>query len=368
MIGFLIGGLFITASFFLKFSFPIDIRSGHHMWFSLFSFVIILITGKPSKKSWPLVYFLFASFLIPSNFYNGYTFLQWLPQSLAVILYLKLENITLDRKFLEKLFAYCCLVQAAWVLVDKAGFDIYGTILGSVFDGVQKTTKAGVPWNEKAVTGSLGHPTLSGAYMGILLPFVYRLKKYLIFLPVLAIHYTQSSMAALTAYVVILYIATYDSRFKYHLFFCHCVALALLLHHGNTHGGFFSDSARLEFWRVALAKHGLASPVFGNGPGFIEIAGVQLSKNSEVLRPEHNEILTLYFQYGLIGIAILIYIIRLKVVEFYKEKDVYFKGALVGLVFNSLGNFPLHIASTGTIFIILVSQLNKEKKHGGISF
>jgi len=371
MISFLIGGGLMTTSFFTKFNNVINIRMGHHLWF-IFLMMLLIVSIEDKKLKITdlfLLYFLPASFLLSPMFFSKWTFFQWLATSLGIIGFIKLKSIYIDRKFLTKLFASMCLLQSMWIILDYFNFDIYGVAFG-LFGDVQKLTDTGKDWeivHGKAITGSLGHPLLSASYVAILLPFVYKFKKYLAIIPITALSLTGSAMGIITAYVATLYIITHRFRFRVHLLFIHIIGLFCLGYHGYKNGGFFSDSARLINWQAMIAKHWSKSPFFGNGPGFLGNQNFKIPGGTEIFRPEHNEILTLYFQYGLMGLALIAIYSKIILVNFTKEKDFYFKGAIVAFLFNCLGSFPLHIASLSFIFIILISQLNKEQYNGSIS-
>jgi hypothetical protein len=365
VINYLTGAALVASSFFFKFTPTVDIRTSQQIWYAFFMMIIVFYTGKTKfkREDMAVLYFIPASFFLSQHFLSSYTFHQWLLTSLGIFTYLKLKNTSLNREFLYKLLSFACLTQSFWLLLDYSNVDLYGEFIGLVYDNVQKITDTGTKWEVteyKAVTGSLGHPTLSGAYVAALLPFVYKQQKYLTPLPVIALYLTASSMSIVSAYVGVLYFLTAKLKYRAYIWVSHIIACAGLLYYGNSHGGFFNDSARLVNWRELISRYWYKSPWFGNGPGYIETLMFRLHRNAEIFRPEHNEILTVFFQYGFVGLAVLAFYAKFQVVQFKKENDVYFKAALLALLFNCLGSFPLHIASLNFIFIILLSQLNKE--------
>lgn len=368
MINYFLITALVALAFGLKLQTPVDIRTGHQVLFALFAFLSLAIFGKPKLNFNTILvssYFIIASFVLPVNFYATYSFFQWLLCSLWIAWFCQLQGYYLDRKIIFNGLAFLCLAQSFWIIAEALGFDIYGTFL-SLFGEVQRVSKTGGAWTAgsiKQVAGSLGHPTISGAMITFTLPFVYKLRKYLVPIPLVAIYLTSSSMCVMGAALVLFYIIFKDKR-MYALGALLTVGLFL---YGHFYEGFFSNSARIAHWINLLKQYGLNAPIFGNGPGFTEVMVVSLEKGGEVLRPEHNEILSLYIQYGLVGIAIACCLLKGFVKKFINEEDRFLKAGILALAFNCLGNFPLHIASSSLLAMIFIVLLKGEKNGSIIS-
>ncbi|MBA7562989.1 hypothetical protein ES708_04642 [subsurface metagenome] len=72
----------------------------------------------------------------------------------------------------------------------------------------------------------------------------------------------------------------------------------------------------------------------------------------------HNDWLTLFYQYGLVGLSFVIGF----VMTIYRGNKMLFSAFIIILV-NMVGNYPLHLAPSAFLIIIIVGLMEKEVSH-----
>ena len=319
-----------------------------------------------------MLFFMFSSYFVTKTPFFNYTFWQWLCTNFGILLLAQLSQKldSFEQKTIERFMVVSCVMQIAWIGLDYIGFDVYGAFL-QIFDSSYKRVgDSGAKWslfNKKAISGSLGHPTYSGAYIAVLMPLMLRNKNYyLIILASAAILATGSSMALMTGLAGIGFVgASHLPRLPRKILLTSgFFATVLLGAYGHFYGGFFSDSARIENWLHIFNNYDGAISLFGNGAGFLEGIAQPISKGREVFFPAHNELITLFLQYGAFGLAVFAYFLKDKMGKFING-DVYLVAMFLAFAFNALGSFPLHISALALIFIINLSLILKGDNYGG---
>lgn len=120
------------------------------------------------------------------------------------------------------------------------------------------------------------------------------------------------------------------------------VAIGIKFDPGNA---WFDPNGRVAFWQIGL-DYLRQRPLFGFGPGTWWEMSPEL--NGIKLTHLHNEWLEFLVEYGIAGGLIM----NWALVDFIRKfKFTWHHALVVGVLVNALGNFPLHIASIGTIFL-----------------
>lgn len=230
--------------------------------------------------------------------------------------------------------AYLGAAQAIWGL---------GEFLGWNFWGYEDPEALNMP------TGFYGQQTILGAFLvATLAPALFTGRRLCALLIILCALATRSTMtAAGCGAITLLWLwREYGKRTFLATGLLAVLALGVFYLQDPTNP-LLSHGGRLGFWQIGWEYHQM-KPLFGWGPG--SWAPMAPTAPPIGLRVEslHNEYLEFLVEYGWVGLALLC----VNLLAFARGFRLTWHHALcVGLMVNALGNFPLHIASLGTIFL-----------------
>lgn len=200
--------------------------------------------------------------------------------------------------------------------------------------------------------GSLGNYNLLASYLCITIPAFLSFKKYrfLIFIPITALLLTHSYMGIGSLIVGLIYYSRIVPKiWMYVLAIAGMFALPFL--------NLPFDSGRFSMWKTMLNSADLARWLIGCGPGWWPDQQVELNKDL-VMWQEHNEFLTFFNIYGLLGFAILAPLFY----RFLKTKDTNpILSSILFIIFcNSYGHFTLHQSTVAVIIIPVLALCLKD--------
>jgi len=193
------------------------------------------------------------------------------------------------------------------------------------------------------INGTLGNPNFHCAFLAISLPFFFR-KGWRWFIPLIAFFLiyskTSTSVASACAAVAVYF---------WHWTWLVAAGLAACVY------AFWYDTGilineRFGYWRDAIDIMGLwpLSYLVGMGPG----VGFRHDW------PLHNEWLTIYYRYGLVGLSFVVGY----VVTAYRENRILF-AAFVAACVNAIGNYPLHLAPSVFLLMIVMGLMEREREN-----
>lgn len=191
------------------------------------------------------------------------------------------------------------------------------------------------------INGTLGNPNFHCAFLAISLPFFFR-RGWRWFIPVIAFFlvysHTSTSVASACAAVAV---------FFWHWSWMVAMGLAAAVY-AFWYDGNIIGNERFGYWRGALETMGLwpVSYLVGMGPG--------IGFRHEW--PLHNEWVTLFYRYGAIGLAFA----AGYVVTAYRENRILF-AAFVAACVNCIGSYPLHLAPSVFLIMIICGLMEREK-------
>jgi len=113
------------------------------------------------------------------------------------------------------------------------------------------------------------------------------------------------------------------------------------------------DIGRFLMWQVAISKlcQHWSLMIFGFGPG--AFWGRQY--------PIHGEYISVWFQWGLVGLAIVAGYIIHTWRFLIKRKDMLLTTSFLIICLDCIGNFPMQIASTGFLALIIMGLIERER-------
>ena len=268
---------------------------------------------------------------------------------IGAVVYTIIAASKIPKEVFYNIICVSALVQAAISLCQFFYADPFIWFLNTFF---HRTIQLLGP---HTLTGTLGNNNFLGAYIAISLPFFFR-RKWCYFLPLLAVvlvlaNTTTSFVAALVGTSYFIWQITKVFNFRNLMIFAGFIVAAALyafLYHPSILD-VTSPLARWVLWQEALRQifYSPMSVLLGYGPG----AGWGKPF------PMHNEWLQITHQYGLLGLTLLIgYVVTVT-----RKNLILFTAFLIVLV-NMLGNYPLHLAPSAFLIIIIAGLLEREKK------
>lgn len=331
------------------------INKGHHITLVLLAlcFIARLINVLSVRyffyyaAAWCFVLRAGVFFGVPG--YKGdYAFIGILSITTAAIVYLAITKTKTPNYKFYNAICIAALFQTS-----------LGTMQMFVFDPVLWAYNLFVPTVQliryKIPVGTLGNPNFVAGYLAISIPFFFRAKwKWFLFPIILFMFLLQSTsgfLAVVAAFVVFFW---NDTWHKWPV-----VTFSIL---GAFVYAFWIDSGeifkneRIGFWQSTLKTifSGPVSIIFGFGPK--ALTGYKF--------PLHNEWLQMFHQYGLIGISLAVtYFVE--VYATLKTNRILF-AALVAACANCLGNYPVHLAPSLFLILIILGLIERER-HGRLS-
>lgn len=197
------------------------------------------------------------------------------------------------------------------------------------------------------IAGVLNNGNISGAYIALCLPATFR-KNGLWAIPILllGVFLSGSAMAVVTTIGICLYYFWSRLVKKLKLLpYAGALGVIILFYILTPRGQLSIDSYRFEIWEMALSVFG-DSYIFGNGLGwFAETFHNSFRPYKMVIIQEHNELLSIYFAFGVAGLASM-YLLLSRAV---KSTNPIMLAGLFGVFVNSLGNFTFHVTTLAAI-------------------
>jgi hypothetical protein len=246
------------------------------------------------------------------------------------------------QEFILNGMAAGCIIQSIIVLAAYFGFDIYLLFLQTFKDSIQS--------NGPAVRGigSLANQNILAAYIAMTSIALFR-KKWIYALPLALFALLESkSDMGLASFIAGL---AYFINLKFNLLkknwpYCLSLIAMFAVYITGVNG---LDSQRFEAWGAMFKLVTLKHFFIGMGPGWFADTGIILNSR-ETMRQEHNEFISIFNMFGIIGIgaASAIFWDFLKI----KDKSKIFPSILFAAFVNAYGHFSLHHASSVIIIIV----------------
>jgi hypothetical protein len=210
---------------------------------------------------------------------------------------------------------------------------------------------------ENEMTGSLGNPNFVAGFLAISLPFFFR-KSWYFAIPfiVFILWKTMTSAAAVPACIgIAVYLAMkYRNRLstkKVALVlaggFLAALIYAFVIDNNIIRAGYHNN--RFDMWWAAVQQV-VQTPftiVFGFGPGAYWGQAY----------PLHSEWVQMFHQFGIIGLILLIgYVLTIS------RKNIVLFSAFVIAMINMAGNYPLHLAPSAFLIIIIAALIERDNE------
>lgn len=356
---------------------------GHRLFLLIVGLILIACL---TENNWFKVFFIYAAcwqvwlFLIywgklPHKPRMGIEQLVFF--TAAIIIFVVVKNGSLKK---ERFFDAICI--SALLQSILAVFQI--NKIDPIVNLLRCFIEVNIELDPSCITGTLFNNNFLAAYLGFTLPFFFRpYWKYCIPLLVVLIYWAKTSMAVMSVlvgmafyfgggYLRIVIAIVLGCLYSFLLdkpFFSYDIQ-----HQLNRSGLTDMDKAnylinqysstRFGIWAQAIKEifDSWWTCIFGHGPG------ARWGRPY----PMHNEYLQVWHQYGLIGLGLLVgFIIDLsrRYVHFksmmMKDGNRMLFASFVIICVNMIGNYPLHLAPSAFLIIIVVGLMQRERHDNG---
>lgn len=271
----------------------------------------------------------------------------------AGIVYIAAAHSTIKTKTFYNVICISALAQAGFCLIQHFGGVDPWLLIIRMFVKAKPLLQATDP------TGTLGNPNFVAAYLAISLPFFFRgeLKSrkpqwWWGAIPIaFVLIISRSSSAVIPA---IMGTAFYFAGFKWFLP-AMIIPIIVYILFDNPFSQVINTATegRGEIWASAIKiikEQPLINLMLGRGNGAPYGRAY----------PMHSEWLTMLYQYGLVGLAIMSgYVLTIS-----RKNKVLFTAFIIAAI-NMLGNYPLHLAPSAFLIIMIAGLIERERGDDG---
>ena len=297
-----------------------------------------------------LSYFLFHCYFFTNAFAEIYFWTQFQMVSISVVFFYLLISSKINKNLIFNIISIAGLIQALWCICNFFGIEPYYEIFNLfgkklLFERYQ--AGQGI--------GALGNTMLSGAFIALCAPSLFRPKwAYIVPIYLLGIITTNSLMSLATLVGIILYY--FYSKYvqlKFLPYFGLIIVCSCFIFFGFPEYGYFTDNDRLKLWTVSL--NNIHNWFIGNGLGNFpnEIPNIILmDANQSKPMHAHSEYVESIYAFGVIGIAPIVYFFYQSIK---KTNNIILLSAIFGIAINCFGNFTFHIAPLAMLSLTYLS-------------
>lgn len=265
------------------------------------------------------------------------------------------------------LIIYCLIDKINRLTIDDFIFFMQASLFFQCF--IVYLNAFGVnPYNLANVipypVGALGQESLTGALIAVLSPsLLYKTSKRWLMVPLLALLLLDVTFGYLAFFGAISF------YFGYKKLYAHVLAIIILLivislgviGINYNHLEFFNDKGRFDLWFTVIDNYkqwDLSSQLFGKGLGYVwHNLGHIKDIDNKPFRYLHNEYLELLYAFGIVGVGLMGWMLKPLLKVKFDEQSAILLSVIFAIIINSAGNFTLHIAPIGLIFLIVYSCL-----------
>lgn len=289
--------------------------------------------------------------------YSMFNYHSYSPSGVFQLVHLALGAALIDQfianwdkrssKYFLNAIAITCIIQATYFYINALGYDVYTLITGykrAITDNGAKTL------GYFPLIGSLDHWMVSGSFLAITFPTLFR-KKWCFFIPYIlgVLTFIDSSLTV----VSVLGTGVVWLMIKYRKLIIPSIMSGAIAIYFVKDLPFFTMGERWNVWVQSFSFN--TKPLFGMGFGYFHDNFRKFYVGNEKFAHPHNEFIDLYVTLGLWGVGVGLYLSFL----LWKNRlsETHFFYCIVAFFIASMGGFPLHISSTALVFIVSVAGL-----------
>ncbi len=326
------------------------IHQGQHLAFVIAAMVII---GSLIKNDWIFSFFIYSTFWIlficiyrlffpATPIQTCLTAMDMMIYFMAgAVIYVAVVKSKLKNETFYNIICIAALIQGTLALLQSFGFDPVVWTLNKVLTAVPLL-------DSRTMVGSLGNNNFLAAFIGISLPFFFRKNWFYGLILLIPILYFSRTTSAIVPVLIGSFVFFYPHMYKRFKIVAGVALLLAASWYAVFHHTPFYANPRWTLWYEAFriwAVHWFPV-VFGMGPG----------ANWGHNYPMHNEWAEGLYQFGLIGVALMIGY----VVTIYRGNRILFSAFII-LAINMFGNYPIHLAPSAFLIIIICALIERER-------
>lgn len=257
--------------------------------------------------------------------------------------------------------AYVGLIYSVYIIAQHCGMDQFYKLQDNTFNQLSRQPQDG---------GFISQPVYAAALLSICLPFIFKFKRWLIVLPIIAILLTSNRSALSAIAISGIYLLTGNKRYVLYILgaYISLLALAVAIYWAHPNFNFNIESwGRLATWKSVLGD--IIHPSFpGVNKAYI-LTGFGIGSFS-VLFPfyhqspffqTHNEYLEVLYTLSLIGLFLFIKSIWH---IFKTSSDKTFTASLIAISVCAVTNPVWHIPQLQFLTVFLIGMVyNKENSY-----
>jgi hypothetical protein len=296
-------------------------------------------------------------------------FWMWKPMVIILsygFLILAIANIQLSKKDIIqvlKIMAVCGAVMSVYIFIQKLGLDQFF---------FPKTDQRVTGVTNQVLAGSLGQPTVVSSFLAIVLPIALCVNMPVCSITIALALILANSKVALVSAVMGVFSYAILAKSKILLLILTLIFLGSMVFmstHLTKLKSEWDDNGRIGqwkhimiFWKTPLKINGVQSmhTITGFGPGSYEYL-YPISRSSAFYHP-HNEYIYILFNFGIIGLGIILYsIFQMMKIYWQSKRHVLAKGILSGFITAlvcSLGTFILGLGTHSIYLATIVGLLH----------
>ncbi len=356
------------------------LHGGHHLFFVLSALIVVGLLCDNKWASLFLIYIaLWQLWLFIDILYISHTgikqvsegFMQIIFALSGAILFVAIKKSKIKPEWFYNVICVTAMVQALIAITQMFDCDPVIALL-KIVAPVQAI------FSSTTIVGTLSNPNFLAAYLVFSFPFFLRIRKpyfykvpipktervlyipkpsWCWFIPVVLFllieSKTSTAVVALIAGMIVYFahLRLWNTRVWLLFVLGGC---GYVLYDGNIFfpiiEGKIQFHPRFQFWVKAIENmNSISNVIFGLGPAAPRVWGVS--------SPMHNDWLTIFYQYGLVGLSLVVGY----VVTIYRSNKMLFSAVIIVLV-NMTGSYPLHLAPSAFLIIIIVGLIEREKE------
>jgi hypothetical protein len=284
---------------------------------------------------------------------------NWKPLFYAfvyLLMFISIISSEINVEFVFKIISWVSLLVATYCILQKFGFEQFLRVKSVEVIGTPKSA---------AITGTIGQPTLAAMYLAMCFPVLIYLNKYwFMLISLIAIVFCRSNVAY--GALIIGMIALFTSKYNKFMILVSLVSIILLfiatiyMFHVK-----LPDSGRFHVWnltfndiKMPFGDDGPRFALTGFGAGAFHYLFSAMHKSTWL--QTHNEYLEFAYNYGLIGLSLLLisicsvfgYILNLLEYRYIR----YLGCMFLIICVNALGSFPWQLGVT-TFYTVVILGL-----------
>lgn len=341
-------------------SFPI--RAEYLLYFQSIT-MLFLALSQPNR--WVMMFFVwtlisFYLFGFKGNFYLSIIFIGQL------WLYILYQAVKSPEKILKAIAISSLIVIGSMIaqIIGVLPLTIGSFTIGIPMDAWGNTTNS-LSLAYSGVSGLIGQPNITGAYLAICLPIFLVYYRWALGLVIVALVMTKCNGAMIAGMAGIAFYYLFTAKAKQTVL---VISLVLILAVGFCFIDKPDYSSRLIIAKEVICKQMTGwSILTGHGLGSFSRAKINVSKSGNAtswMAQAHNEYIQVYFELGLIGLAIILGFIGSLIIRFTKtfirtNTVMIISSSLVSLIILSSLSFNFHHALTAMVGLVFLSMADR---------